>query len=259
MELSCDAVYQWMQNILTAEHPQPLDPQLCAYIANNPICRGMLLVLAQQLSGLVLSPPTLTCETCLQAMPAFVETESQHGIASALLEYPGVWWHMWMCANCAENYLITAALHRDEQEGNQPSLASILQQARCAPEIIAKCPFSNFTELMHLSRDFLTKALAFPQMQLVTRGEDEDEHMVIVDETVADNHIKVSVRYRPEIWHVIVHVNPAPKGWLVVKVNEQQIEALFDDYGKAVIPDLPAALFSAPRGSDLVVGVRSLE
>jgi hypothetical protein len=211
------------------------------HLSTCPICRTALtLITALDLSSV---PEPISCQRCQEHLPAFIDVEREAGPGRALQVYPNIWWHLWSCATCLEIYDMATALVDAEQHG-ELKLPAITHR-----------PSERLIHVLRLTRQFLNLALPAPQVA-VARGSDEGR--LVISEGVAPGGARFTLSVEAQRrgnWRVAVQVKPAPAGELILTLGAAVFRARFDAFGRASVPDVPAALLTAVNGPDMVVDI----
>jgi hypothetical protein len=69
------------------------------HVASCALCRGGFVTLAAQ----VVASPTISCAACQINLAEFIDLEREDDVLAAQT-YPGIWWHLLVCLDCAEVY-----------------------------------------------------------------------------------------------------------------------------------------------------------
>jgi hypothetical protein len=191
----------------------------------------------------------LICATCQDALDAYIDYERRRGVAAAIQRYPHVWWHLWVCADCAEVYHLTHALLNAEDEQTLVPLPAALPPAQAARPV--RLP------ALSLPRAFLHSVFV-PLAALGTAWSGSDDEMLFAEEERDGYHIALSVRQRTAAhWVIGITVTPPVAGWADVSFGELRFRAPFDKHGQAVIAAVPLELLTGRAGPDLLVTIEA--
>jgi hypothetical protein len=102
--IPCTTIQTWLTSADLAQNPPP--PLLVDHVAGCARCRGVLLLIVAELLHAPLTVAATTCDHCMDDLAASLDMERDEGIAQAIRAYPHVWWHLWICAECALTYEI---------------------------------------------------------------------------------------------------------------------------------------------------------
>src|SRR5689334_15190307 len=137
-DVRCADVLEWLRAAVLAErHPPP--PAIQAHMAGCASCQAALLLLASA----AMEPPVrmvaIDCASCLADLPAFIEQEDEDP-ARVLRAFPHIWWHLWICTDCAEIYHMTRDLLAAERQGKLalPNLAPPTAPGISQPQIVLR-------------------------------------------------------------------------------------------------------------------------
>ncbi len=245
----CATVRQAVRHALSARQPAALEPALAEHIAGCAACRAALLATIAELFGVAVLPQAIGCERCMDDLPELVERELAGTLRNSIPDLAQVWWHLWTCAACAQTYDLTRDLLVAEQRGALQAFAPARLLQALNP------PIQN---LLRLTRQFLNRALPAPQA--VMRGVDHGPSVLSEGNAHAGRFFTLSVLQQPNHdWQIEVLLTPPAKAWLILTLGENVYRARFDVQGSATIADVPAAIFAAPDGPDLTVGIESDE
>ncbi|NTW02401.1 MAG: hypothetical protein HGA19_14170, partial [Oscillochloris sp.] len=97
-----------------------IDTEAVAHIQGCARCRHALHLLSESL-GLppAITIPAYTCVTCQSQLASYIDRELSDPIAAAQA-FPGIWWHLWSCPDCAEVYRMTHMLLEARRSGEIP-------------------------------------------------------------------------------------------------------------------------------------------
>jgi hypothetical protein len=103
MSEPCALADSWL-TALTGAGADDLPPnELVAHVSGCPRCRLALVALLA--GGLELAAPTdQPCAAIEAQLPAFVDYEQAYGPPAAARTFTDLWWHLLVCADCAELY-----------------------------------------------------------------------------------------------------------------------------------------------------------
>ena len=238
----CEELRQWLTQASPGLRPTPA---LQAHVADCAACQAALLLLAATALD-VPAPTTIDCQDCLADLPMYIEHEQDDPIAAARI-YPQLWWHLWTCQDCAETYQCTVALLVAEKRG-EISTPLIVKPILLKPEPVS---------LLHLTRQFLRRALPTPALLAPTmRGHSEGPVVLSSRAVATGQHLTLSVQEQSDGgWSVIVAMLPPQAGWMVLALGDERFRTPFDTQGSAVVSHVPATLLAATAGPDLVVAI----
>lgn len=234
-EPDCAALRAWLTQS-QALHPPPAE--LAAHVAGCANCRGALAALLAELALPGGTPAPLPCANCQEALPAFADMARARGERAAIERYPAVWWHLWTCEDCADDYRLILALAAAEAAG---ALAPLPLATPALPQI-------------HLPRSFLYGALA-PHAALGAHWGGGDDELLVAEEQQAGYQIAVLVQPRNDAWLVGVTVAPPLAGWVIARFHTQIFRAPLDANGVAHFTDVPADLLTGAAGPDLTITI----
>jgi hypothetical protein len=220
----------------------PPAPELCAHVAQCDLCKGALLALLIEASGISPESLEVDCQNSLDDLAPFIELETQDTLL-AIRSYPHVWWHIWTCEECAANYRLIRALSEAERAG-QLTL----------PPIPRRITLPN---VLHLSRQFLNQVLP-PIIPLRTAMRGAAGQPLVIAEEDDSYGYAISLRVQPQsdgAWRVMVIAVPPPVGSMVLTLGASTFQTPFDAKGYAVVSDVPPSLLVQHDGPDLVVGI----
>lgn len=245
----CVDVRHWIQQIVLSDEPTPPESAFAAHIASCQICRGALVLMAAQAITLPSFTAPISCRQSEEDLAAFIEQEQEEGSVAAIRTYPHIWWHLWICEDCAETYRIIRLQFMPEQSQVQ-AISKI-----AVPRVIYP---ARRTPLLHLQRHFLHHALAASlPTRAATRGH-RGQSYVLTEQEHADIYFMVSVHRQPNgEWRVDVVHRPPPSGSLVLTLGTNLFQARFNSQGHAIVYDVPFALLTAPDGPGLEVEIEA--
>lgn len=246
-EITHAHVSRWMRDAVRADRPAAPPEAICAHVAGCAHCRGALLATIVEATHVAAFDQDITCEQCFEDLPAFLDQE-QGDPGAALRDYPHVWWHLWICEDCAGVYQMTRALVEAQQAGEIefPELAE-------APRPDGAQPPSLIT----LARAFLDFVFSpYAPMVAEARGSEPDPIVLAEEPDDAGRLVTVSVQPQPNgAWRATVAVDPPMRGAVILRLGERAYREQLSAQGVAEFPDLPAALLTGPGGPDLIVGL----
>jgi hypothetical protein len=249
LENHCDSVGRWLRQGDQAPFPATPPADLVEHVAGCAICRGMLAAVAAELMGARISPAELACDICQDDIDAYIDCERRHGHAVALQRYPGIWWHLWGCVDCAEVYHMTNTLleAQDQQE---------LKPIPLAPPLPTR---TLHWPALKLPRTFLHSVFG-PQLALGTAWGGAGDEMLFAEEERDGYHIAVSVQQRSGAhWSIGVAVAPPVAGWAAISFGELRFRAPFDQQGQAMITTVPFELLTDRAGPAMLVTIEADE
>ena len=108
--IPCTTLQAWLTSADLAQNPPP--PLLVDHVSGCARCRSVLLLIVVDLRDAPLTVVTPTCDHCMDDLAASLDMERDVGIAQAIRAYPHVWWHLWICEECA----MTCQIVRDTRD-----------------------------------------------------------------------------------------------------------------------------------------------
>lgn len=229
-------------------------PEVHAHVLRCPRCRGSLVALLAERYGV---PPPTGEPACaaLDDLPAYLDCELAEGEAVAAVRYPAVWWHLWVCAACAEEARLTRALLVADAAGEVAPVPAAEPSASAAPPAVSLSPWP----LLYLERDFLYAAIT-PQIALGAAWSDDDEATLIAEESVGLYRVALYARPREAgNWSLSVMVSPVVRAVAVLRFGTWVFRAPFDATGTATVAAVPGALLSGRVGPPLEVRIEPPE
>jgi hypothetical protein len=246
-KITCDHVQYWLSKSAQPKYNTFPSPALCAHIEQCAACRGTVLAVVAQGVGILPMTVSTSCQSCAEDLAAFVEQEIEDAI-SAACTYPHVWWHLWVCAECAKTYRLTRVLVEAERNGRlaPPPFPQIMNSSQTRP-----------LGIMHLTRQFLNHAMpASVLLDAVRRGVKDSPMVLAEDDDTEGYAVSFSVQRQSDgAWSMMVTAVPPPVGRLVLALGPSTFYGRFDGQGVALVTDVPAALLAASDGPDLIVGI----
>lgn len=185
-------------------------------------------------------------------LAAYIDTARAGGLASAIRTYPHVWWHICICADCAEMYQLTTALVEAEAAEELGPLPIPQSSKRAKLKLL---------ERFRLSPTSIERAL-FNRPQLgVQWGADnrtsDKLKKVLIEREISEFHVTISVWQEADNeWRLLVSLTPATSGQIKLVINNSVFQAQLNQSGNnTVIPHIPADLLEAPLSSDILVEI----
>lgn len=243
----CEAVRRWLRQGDRAVSPAPPPTELAEHMAGCARCRGLLITVAAELMHIPAPGDALPCATCQATIDVYIDCERQHGVAVALRRYPQIWWHLWVCTDCAEVYQFTNALLDAEDAQMLPPITVALMPQR--PMQPLRWP------TIQLPRVYLHTVFA-AQATLGTAWNGDDDQLLFAEEAFDTYHIALHIQLGgTTAWNVTITVTPPVAGWAVISLGATVYRALFDQHGAAIIREVPRALLSEHMGPDMLVTI----
>lgn len=234
----CELVQRWLQQ----QGPLPPPEELVDHVVACVNCRGAITATMAALLD-VDSAPEVSCGACQDDLDAYIDSENAHGPKEAFRRYPHVWWHLWVCPECAETYHLTCVLVHAANVGDIDPLPF-------APKYISPAAKPRLP-MLRLPRAFLHAVFA-PHMALGTAWSSGNGEQLIAEEKIAPYHIAVSVEQLHATGCSIgIVITPPVTGAAVVRFGETVFRSVFDSAGKATIPAVPAILLTDAAGPDM--------
>ena len=242
----CEAVRRWLRQSEPSALPAHPPSEFVAHVASCPACRGLLAAVAANLLRVPLVQGDLLCPDCQEALDGYIDGERRHGLAAAVRRYPQVWWHLWVCVDCAEVYQLTNALVDAEQQLVLPIPIAVVPER---PAWYMRLP------KFQLPRAFLHSVFA-PQAALGVAWSGADHESLFAEEQLEGYHIALHVRQRSgTYWGIGIAVTPPLAGWAVLSFGELRFRAPFDQHGQAVITEVPLELLTDRAGPDMLMTI----
>lgn len=243
----CSEVHAWVTALDDPLAPPIPPPALCTHVASCARCRGALLLLAADLLAAPLDPGSMTCAQCQDDLAAYIDLEREEGTGAALRDYPHVWWHLWTCVDCAENYRMVLVLYEAEANDNLPPmpLSSLVRPP------LSRRPALRLPAVT-LRRSLLLGALV-PHFGASLGGYNGDA--IIYEGDDEGYEIRTSVRRHNGQWSVIVALDPPIMGVVVVSIGAACFRARLDPQGQAMIAPLPVELLASAEGPDMDIRI----
>lgn len=240
-EYSCESLQRWFSAADASAIP---DAALVAHIVGCSRCRGELALRAAQF---VVPPPAhpLDCAEVAADLPAYSELAHTQGERVAAQHYPALWWHLWMCPDCAEVAADVAVLLEAEAAG-ELALPAFLS----APptRVIAPAPAP-----IRLSRAFLNAVFA-PQRSLGVTWSSETEQIFLTEEVLPDCRLSIFVREESAThWCLEVTVEPPVRGDLIVQLAGLRFRAPLVPGKPVRLGGIPSYLLTTETGPDLLI------
>jgi len=247
-----------MKAALLSNAPGTPDPELWDWIAQDAANRVTLMLLAAEVVGVPSEELDANCQDCANELAAYIETELEQGADQAARTYPGVWWHLWTCQDCAEIYRMTYALVEAEQRGEIPPLPV----GTSTPSPIPSSPprERGIAVLISFTREFLNTAVApFVQPQWVASGagsEDEGETVLADEDTGYGYRLTLSLKPdQGDHWPVIIAIDPSPSGQVALRFGDATFRSPLMA-GQAVV-EVPRSFFTDPQGPPMRIGIEA--
>lgn len=268
-----EQVIRQLYEIVYQQPDQPISSQVSKLIAEHAAYRGALVLLMAQMLDQPPVPGMITCEDCLEQLPAFVDYEIDYGTRAAAHAYAPVWWSLWTCTECLEQYLELIALHTAIETGELRPLApsqattrtpisiDVLSPDTVSPPTLMQRLQAPLVVLLKLSRQLLHTTLS-ARMQLGTAmGEEAPEEMVLstreittAAETVYTMTVSLLLLPNNSAYRIVVTVVPPPsQGLATIKLDDMVFTIPLDQHGQAITPTLTVASLTAGEGPDLEV------
>lgn len=250
----CSDVYEW----LTTHDNQPrsaIPPvELCDHIASCAACRALVLLLSTELLHAPLHITPISCEQCQHDLAVYADMVHDEGQQAGLREYPHVWWHLWVCADCAEIYHTLVTL-QDAENAPEDILAvpvhkHILRTSQAVP---APRPFIT---AFSLPRVWLSRVL---MSQLATPWGSSFDDTILHDEDHDEYRINVVMRRDHDSWSIIVTVEPPLVGDIVLSIGNETFRQALRPDGTAIIDSLPSELLLDPTGPGIALVLEPAE
>lgn len=238
---SCTDVQGWLPSL----EPATLVPSLTEHVCNCPRCRAALLLLAVELFHVPLEVTATMCDQCQAALAAYIDLERNEGRAKALHAYPSVWWHLWICADCAELYETIVLLQEAEATGSLAPLP-LVSLGMHASSQVQRPVIRTIT----LPRLWFTRVLV-PQFGPVWGQDDAD---TVLHEEANDRYqFNVTVHKERGQWMVVITLDPPLDGNVLLAFGATTFRAPFGPDGVADVGPIPADLLTNPDGPDLAI------
>jgi hypothetical protein len=234
---ACAATVRWL-----ADSGGEPPAELAAHVAGCAHCRGALTATLAAFYAPA-APEPLSCAACSALLPAYLDLEQAQGTPAAARRYPNVWWHLWVCPECAEQAHLVSMLLGAEAVGLIPA------PPRARPQAIPPVPTLRF------ARAFLAELLA-PQRELGTAWNGADGRMVIAEDALPGCRVVIAVRQR-DATHcdLEIRVEPPVAGSIIVSFGATTFRAPLLAGTQAVVEALPAALLTDRAGPDLTIAI----
>lgn len=234
----CAEVQRWLAQSAGSAAPSP---ELAAHVAACPRCRGALAAL---LAALLTPPPhkTISCNACIDDLPAWIEREQAQGIAVAARRYPHVLWHLWTCPECAEAAEGIKLLLAAEDEGRiaRPPLLVPPQRRPALPTL-------------HLERGFLHAVFA-AQFALGARWSDDDDALLITESELSGCGIAIYLRrHDPPYATLEILIEPPVAGTACIRFGDAVFHAALVGGHTARIDGIPSQLLTDTAGPDMQI------
>ena len=264
----CEAVRRWLRQNEPSALPAPPPFELAAHVAGCPACRGLLAAVAANLLRVPSARGDLRCDECQAALDGYIDCERRHGVAAAVQRYPDVWWHLWVCEDCAEVYQLTNALVDAEEQVALPIPLAQAPAPRAWHARLPTPPFPSTPPLsasgflragvgirLQLPRAFLHAVFA-PHAALGGSWSGGDDNSLFAEEQLEGYHIALHVRQRgAKHWGIGIAVTPPLSGWAVLSFGELRFRAPFDQHGQALIAGIPLELLKDRAGPDMLMTI----
>jgi hypothetical protein len=239
----CVRTRNWLGSSVSLAPPEPA---LVAHVAACVRCRGALAALLADLLGAPL-PGSTSCKACSDDLPAYAELERAEGDVAAARGYPAVWWHLWICPDCA-------ALAEDLAMLLAAEAAGVIMP----PPRLRDTPTPPVTLALpsiRLARAFLHAVFA-PQQLLGTTWSSGDDRLLLSEETLPGYRLVIHVyQERPEHWALELSVAPPVAGDIVVRFAEAVFREPLIDGLTARLGGIPAALLTDQSGPDMLLTI----
>lgn len=244
----CEQVREWLNDAevgdLAALPPLPM----VQHVAGCAQCRGALLLLLADTLNVELSADAITCEECQMDLAAYIDVERLSGAVIAAQDFPQIWWHLWICPDCAETYRLIGELLKAEEDGLLPAMPLAPLAPALLTEVVAQ---------LDLLRAMLNRMLAMP-LRLGPAWGPTSEAVVLAEEERDGSRLVVSVQPQTGTdWKVMVQITPPVAGEAVLTLGAAVWRMPLDAGGAAVLAPIPATLLVATDGPDLRVAVET--
>ena len=238
---SCTDVQVWLPSL----EPTTLSPALTSHVQHCTRCRAALLLLTVELLHAPLAVTETTCDQCQATLAAYIDLEQNEGRTKALHAYSSVWWHLWICADCAEMYQMIVLLQEAEATGSLAPLP--LASLGMLPSSQRQRPI---IKTIILPRVWFTRILV-PQFGPAWGQDDAD--MVIHEEADDRYQFNVTVHKENGRWMIVVTLDPPLDGNVVLAFGAAIFRAPFGPDGVAGVGPIPTDLLTNPDGPDLAI------
>jgi hypothetical protein len=234
---ACAATVRW----LAASGGEP-PAELAAHVAGCAHCRGALTATLAAFYAPA-APEPLSCAACSALLPAYLDLEQAQGTPAAARRYPNVWWHLWVCPECAEQAHLVSTLLDAEADG------MIMAPPRARIQSVPLVPTLRF------ARAFLAELLA-PQLELGTAWSGADGRMVIAEDELPGCRVVIAVRQRDSTYcDLEIRIEPPVTGSVVVTFGAESFRAPLLAGRQAVVEALPVTLLTDRAGPDLTIAI----
>ena len=238
----CTEVQHWINPSTDNPLVAPPTPDLCAHVAQCYQCRTALLLQATELLQVPLDIVPTSCAACQDDLAAYIDIEQTEGLQAAIQAYPHLWWHLWICANCAETYRGVEMLQQAE-ELKQITPLSLDQLVGHRQPLV---------HTVTLPRRWLASLLA-PHYG-VAWG-DRGAGSVIHEEEDEGRQITVSMQKQAGAWSIHVAITPPIAGDLLVTLGDERFRATIDPNGVATVGPIPSQLLQQSAGPDMTIQI----
>lgn len=239
------------QDWLLTQHPQtptyPPNP-LCDHIATCVYCRGALLPLVTTLFGVPQDISEISCEDCQQDLAVYVDQELAEGVQAAAQRFPHVWWHLWVCTECAETHQMMLDILSPMDLSS--AVAHVKQKV-----VLHQAVLGGRFEIPRVA---FNRQVRMSQRLGVAWGE-PDEGIVAFDEVSGAHEIRLILRPHDHgEWQVMVSVAPPISGQSIISFGSEEFRAPFGSDGIAIFTTIPGSLLEAPEGPDMAFWVEPI-
>ena len=192
-----------------------------------------------------------TCDQCQAALAVYIDLERNEGSVKALRAYPSVWWHLWICTDCAELYEMIVCLQEAEATGLLAPLPLASLGMLPSSQI-----YRPIIKTITLPRLWFTRVLV-PQFGPAWGQGDTD--MVIHEEAHDHHQFNVTVHKESGRWMIVIMFDPPLDGNVVLAFGAATFRVPFGSDGVASVGPIPADLLTNPDGPDLVIMIEPVE
>jgi hypothetical protein len=177
-------------------------------------------------------------------LAAFIDIERADGVHAAVMQYPHIWWHLWCCVDCVEDYQRTLALLDAEERGKLTALPLLV------PAPSPERPHVREFRLPQIIFSHLFMAYA----QLGPAWGAHDDESVVFDQENQEYNFNVSVKpQNGGLWNIIVSVTPPVAHAITVALGKRLYHAYIDPDGRARIGPLTQAELQGDLGAEMVI------
>jgi hypothetical protein len=244
MDSSCTRIATWLTQHGDIALASLADEKWITHIAYCRKCRGTLTLLLTNLLHVPYPRDLITCEECLDDLPAFIDIERLESTDAAARAFSHVWWHLLTCSECAEYYRMVAELAREPGQINQRIPSQYANGARLLADVQIKR--STLNRLMQ----------ARSHLQVAWGNETNDANDIIVAIKEAEGYdIQLSIRpHLADQWFILVRVAPPVAGSVTLVAKGITIQMTLDANGQTS-QEVASDLLTAAQDPDLIVSV----